>query len=149
MSDIHRTIHRYAPAIVLIPLLAFAALFVLALRTQMGEDVSAHEAPGFLHIPEDATNVNYYYPGLGPMFVYDFAISEEGFQDWVRNYSPSRLTRENNPPFEIPRYDHELEAIDYMEIQDGMLYSWTHEDEGTYLAYDRHSGRAFYCSHSR
>ena len=105
----------------------------------------------WLSLPSDATKINLFEPGaFGPRAFLEFNTSEESFLKWVAGFSVERA--DYPPPYTIYRYGPYSPGADpslEVEIYNGHLFTWSEEDRGLYIAYDKDTGRAFYRSHSR
>ena len=102
-------------------------------------------------LPDDATNICYYLPPpLFPNTYYEFDTSESSFLAWAQEHS--RVRPDAYRPIRIYRYAIYATDADHrsqISIESGYLFSWTEEDRGVHLAYDKDTGRAYYWSHTR
>ncbi len=103
-------------------------------------------------LPAEATAIAYFLPGaFGPNVCYEFTISEKGFRDWVAS---QRSRRPDLSPIEerdswCRRYNSETGKLEDIEVEKGLISSWSYTDIGVYLGYDRATRRAYFYYHSR
>lgn len=129
--------------------LILSTCIIWSFQSRVGTSATAEEA-AVGGLPPDANDVRWFLPGaFGPNMVYDFATTPQGFRRWVSERNRPKLTGPRVGPFRILVYDHANSTFAFYEITDAIAYTWSEEDRGVHMVYDRDMGRAYYHSHSR
>lgn len=122
---------------------------VLSFRDHIGTSPT-RDGAAIRGLPSDATDIQWFLPGaFGPSKVYSFITTEEGYRQWVKDGRYCTLSGPHYGPYEIEIYDHAKRSFGFHKIDDAIAFTWTEEDRGVYMVYDRGSGRAYFHSHSR
>ena len=136
---------RAAGGVLLAVAVAGCCLGVLRTRSGVGADRAT--AGGIL--PADAADINYYNPGWpNPASYCDFATTPAGFAECVERWGLPWTHRHTGDGRAV-RWDHAAGRRAEVEVADGEFVSWTREDAGRFLAFDRRTGRAYCWGHTR
>ncbi len=101
-------------------------------------------------LPAEAVDIHWYLPHVfEPNKIYDFSISQEGFEKWVKSRTFDGLDGPIVGPTSIATYDPRSGEFDQREFEHAILYSWRNEDAGVHMLYDPAGQRAYYFSHTR
>lgn len=139
---------RYFPvALFLGFVLMMTTCFTFTFSSRSGQGVKRDGAP-VADLPENATDVNFFIPGLMGKDIYmDFKTDEEGYMLWVESHEQIELEKRSEGGFAIERYNFDLKRGQAVQVEDGLLFAWTEDAKGVFLGFDRDTGRAFF--HSR
>ncbi len=123
---------------------------------RFAEHITAVDAP--LGLPHGATDVSY-GKSIGGAIAFEFTTDEAAFREWVEagigsiESSASGMSlQEITTPMTISRFytftPSELDGPNTVTVAMGLSYAWSKEDRSVAAAFDRTTGRAYYCSHS-
>lgn len=140
---------RYFPlAIFLGFVLAMTTCFTFSFAGRSGKGVSLDKSP-IAGLPADASDIDYYLPGLmGRDIYFEFQTSEEEFRKWVEGYESVSFQKQATSNFKIERYSQQVKQPQMVEIDKGLLYSWTEGEKGIFIGFDANTKRAYYHTHS-
>lgn len=101
-------------------------------------------------LPDEAVDIHWYLPhAFEPNTIYDFSISQDGFEKWVKSRTFDGLEGPILGPTSIATYDPRTGESDQREFEHAILYSWRNEDAGVHMLYDPVGQRAYYFRHTR
>ena len=62
----------------------------------------------------------------------------------VKNCGKPKLSGPDFGPYRVYVYDHVRKSFDYREIKNAIAHTWSEEDRGVYMVYDRDTERAYF-----
>lgn len=161
-----QSLARYLPLVIFLGFVLLMTFgFVMVFGSRSGVNVRRDSAP-FTGLPEDATDVSYYIPGLAGRDVYlEFTSSQEGFDAWKAKHEKVQpgliVTPDENGEiatmefekrasgsFRIEHFNHQKRKPELVDIKDGVSYAWTDGDKGLFLSFDRANNRVYYHAHA-
>ncbi|MBN2713894.1 MAG: hypothetical protein JXR97_15860 [Planctomycetes bacterium] len=134
--------------------LLFVSTVAVAYSMLKGPEFASHlsREECRLNFPQEASDICYMMPSaFWPNTAFEFDIDEASFIMWAeKNEWPVKEI--SGKPFEIIRYAYFMKSSSEpgsASVASGLGYSYTKEDTGIYVAYDRAAKRAYYMSHTR
>ena len=157
---------RYLPLVIFLGFVLLMTFgFVMVFGSRSGVNVRRDSAP-FSGLPEDATDVSYYIPGLAGRDVYlEFTSSQEGFETWKAKHEKvqpdliavpdengemktMQFEKRATGSFRIEHFNHQKRKPELVEIKDGVTYAWTNGEKGLFLTFDAATNRVYYHAHA-
>lgn len=127
-----------------------AICFMLAIGLALAKPHYAHQvtprqAP--FSLPKRARDVT--YRNSNPQYFYTYTIDERSFLDFYEDQFDLEPIEGSASIYALINCTETGYDIGRKHVTNGWQYAWRHEDQGTYLIYDRDQQRVYYFSHTR
>ncbi|PQO45227.1 hypothetical protein C5Y93_14790 [Blastopirellula marina] len=124
--------------------LIFAVGLPLA-KPHYAHKVAASETP--FSLPKGAKDVT--YMDRNPQTFYMYTVDEQTFLDFYQDSYELEPIEGSASILALTNCTETAYNITRKQVFQGWVYEWHHEDQGTYLIYDRDQQRVYYHSHTR